>query len=293
MPKNAVAWVSGKGILKPTLVSIYSFLQNNSQDNHDIILFLDNNKDIELLKRHTDNLSWFNSNIEINLIDEYVLELVPNVGYLPWQTNIRLILPHILKKYDKLLYLDYDTITEKNISTIFQDFLNEPHNVVAGVRSSLSVVSDLNEIPNYINAGVLLIDIDKWLNENISQKAIDYILENPPREADQTAINVVLENKIEPLPPTYNYDSRYIPIHGTAKPHIRHYWGVWKPWHKYDPRSDKEHFVKWHQASGVGEISQYRNSHFLDFAEHMHKTLCDKRLFEMIYHRLKNIPHGP
>jgi lipopolysaccharide biosynthesis glycosyltransferase len=293
MSKNAVVWVSGKGILKPTLVSIFSFLQNNNQDNYNIIVFMDNNDDVELLKGHTDNLSWFNSNIEINLIDKYTLELVPDVGDWPWQANIRLILPHMLEKYEKVLYLDYDTVTEKNISTIFQDFLNESHNIIAGVRSKNTVVSDPTKIPHYINSGVLLIDIDKWLYHNISEKIINYLSENTPREADQTGINVVLENKIEPLPPTFNYDSRYTPIHGTAKPHIRHYRGVWKPWHKYYTKSDGEHFVKWHQASGVGEITQYRNSYFLDFAELMHKRLCDKRFFVKIYYRLKNLPHGP
>jgi lipopolysaccharide biosynthesis glycosyltransferase len=283
MSTSAVVWVSGKGILKPTLVSIFSFLQNNSQENHDVILFLDKKEDIELLKGLTYNLSWFNSNIEIYLIDESALESVPDVGYLPWQTNIRLILPHLLKKYKKVLYLDYDTITEKNISAIFQDFLNESHNIVAGVRSGPRVVSDLTKVPNNINAGVLLININEWLNEDISEKAINYVSKNAPREADNTAINVVLQHKIEWLPPSFNYDPRYNPLHGAARPHIRHYWGVWKPWHKYDTRGDGEHFVKYHQASGVGAISKYRNSFLLDTAEHAHKKLCNKAIFEYIY----------
>jgi len=286
MAKYAVAWVTEKRILKPTLVSIFSFLQNNSQDNYDVIIFLDNNEDIELLKGYTDNLHWFNSKIEIKLIDESTLELVPDVGYLPWQTNVRLILPLLLDEYDKLLYLDYDTITEKNVSTIFQDFLNESHSIVAGVRTNPRVVSSLNKIPNFVNAGVLLINIDEWLQEDISMKTIDYLLKYSPRQADNIAINVVLENRIEWLPPTFNYDPRYDPLHGEAMPHIRHYWGVWKPWHKYDTRGDKNHFVKYHQGSGVGTISKYRNSFFLDTVEYAHKKLCNKAIFENIYHRI-------
>jgi len=293
MSEYVVAWVTGRGILKPTLVSLFSFLQNNNQDDHDVILFLDNKEDIELLKGYTKKLHWYNSKIETKLIDESTREYVPDVGYLPWQTNVRLILPSLLEEYDKLLYLDYDTIVERNISTIFQDYLTESHNIVAGVRTGPRVVSDINKIPNYINAGVLLINIDEWVNKNVSTRTIDYLLENSPREADNTAINVVLENKIEWLPPTFNYDTRYDPLHGAAMPHIRHYWGVWKPWHKYDTRGDAEHFLKYHQASGVGKIPQYRNSFILDFAEYMHNKLCDKTVFENTYYRLKTMLNGP
>ena len=63
------------------------------------------------------------------------------------------------------------------------------------------------------NAGVLMIDREKWDQQKISEKAIDFLATNHKVAiyADQDALNAILVNNWLQVDPKYNLMKDYIP----------------------------------------------------------------------------------
>lgn len=73
-------------------------------------------------------------------------------------------------------------------------------------------IHGFSEGDEYFNAGVMLVDINKWSSGNIGDKTIDWISETDREKIiynDQDAINVVLKDEIKPVEPVWNMEARY------------------------------------------------------------------------------------
>lgn len=85
----------------------------------------------------------------------------------------------------------------------------------------------------YFNAGVMLIDLERWRAEQIETRALDYLRAAGSRVYfwDQEALNVALAGRWHPLSPVWNWS----PHAGDASvapgaPRILHFSGNLKPW---------------------------------------------------------------
>jgi lipopolysaccharide biosynthesis glycosyltransferase len=118
-----------------------------------------------------------------------------------------------LSKYNKILYLDADTIVRKNIDNIF---LTKFGNFdIAGVKEPFKTSNEYYHMGGpRINTGVMLIKTDKWINKNYTEKILRKFtsLYNSRLIADQPIINITVK-KIKILNPIYNwvdgYNDRY------------------------------------------------------------------------------------
>lgn len=117
-------------------------------------------------------------------------------------TYLRLFLQDILPNdIKKVLYLDADTIVLNSLEELFSIELNEKY--AAGVVDIISNITkyfyegDCKSTP-FINAGVLLINLEKWREINFSKLALDFIQEYPNKNflVDQNIINVICNEKI-------------------------------------------------------------------------------------------------
>lgn len=111
----------------------------------------------------------------------------------------RLSLPHLLPaSIDKVIYLDGDVIVRGDIGELWD--------IDLGDHLALAVAESTDTSGDYFNAGVLVMDIAGWRDQNIGEQALDY-LENH-RELcpfmDQDALNHVLGPAIGNLPPMWN-----------------------------------------------------------------------------------------
>lgn len=145
------------------------------------------------------------------------------------------ILPHNIKR---VLYLDCDIVVLKDLSDLFNTNLSEyqigcvPDPIV---RNDKHVDLSLSTDTIYFNAGVILIDLEKWRDNGTESVLSDYI----PRHEDvltfldQDALNAVFDGKYYSLERTYNTFSYLIvsPKLSKPTPHIIHYVGSLKPWH--------------------------------------------------------------
>ena len=115
----------------------------------------------------------------------------------------RLLLP-IMVNFERIIYLDGDTLTFKDLSEMFQlDFNNS---YVLGTLDYYSYGVDYLGIKSkkYINSGVLLINLEKIRNDKKYYDLIKITKKVRLTNDDQTAINYVLYPDIGFLRPKYN-----------------------------------------------------------------------------------------
>lgn len=141
-------------------------------------------------------------------------------------TYARLLAPSLLKGEQRAIYLDCDVLVKDDIRRLFDldlaghAFAAMPDYGVA--RWVLRSAKDKQYFDNltggrpveqYFNAGVLVIDLDEWRRQNISEQTVEVIKSGIHlRYADQCALNVVAAGQYQPLPERWNLFS----IHSSA-----------------------------------------------------------------------------
>ncbi len=159
-------------------------------------------------------------------------------------TYLRLLIPPlVLGRYKRLLYLDSDIfVGGSGIDRLFAiDMLNAP---VAAVRDNLQWRTPKRLVPEfkavglssipYFNAGVLLIDVERYLSEGILEKCLQLLATHPKilRRHDQSLLNLVLKGRWAELSPVWNWQytwsSRFFA--DLAEPRLIHFIGPRKPW---------------------------------------------------------------
>lgn len=186
-------------------------------------------------------------------------------------TYYRILIPQLLdKNIGKVIYLDSDMIICKDI---WQLWLQDIHSHAIGAVVDLQGEDRMDElkIPNtfsYFNAGLLIINLHYWRENNISDKVIAFIEENPDKLKywDQDALNAVLYDKCFYLPYQWNVQTNAYQVSGledsikvaVKEPFIVHYTTASKPWHisNKHPLKEKYHFFL--------EKTPYKNYSMLD-----------------------------
>lgn len=108
-----------------------------------------------------------------------------------------------LTKIDKLLYLDADTLVVGDLKDLF----DYDGTINAVFDNNLKSYIEKKKLTRYFNSGVLLFDIQKWIDNKIEDRIIDYCLTNDIfslRFPDQEILNFSANKYIEVLPFRYN-----------------------------------------------------------------------------------------
>jgi lipopolysaccharide biosynthesis glycosyltransferase len=173
------------------------------------------------------------------------LNIIPNSTHLT--AYYRLFLPYILpEEIKKILYLDCDIIVLKDLTELWKTTLNT-NEIVAAVQDKQAYTVDSNwggAIDNwkelgflagdkYFNSGVLLIDLKKWMEEDITNKVIKITVKNYKyvKWLDQYGLNVALEGKWKELKHKFNSYPLCSVDHSilhfvSTKPHLPDYKGT-------------------------------------------------------------------
>lgn len=110
---------------------------------------------------------------------------------------------------DKILYLDLDILVKDDLTSLFDIDLQE--NYIAGVERFGKSPISLEKIKQkgfdyseYINAGIMLMNLKKMREDNVLQK-LEELMPYFPDTIDQDIFNIVCKNKILLLDVKYNY----------------------------------------------------------------------------------------
>ena len=117
----------------------------------------------------------------------------------------RLSLQDILPNVNKIIYLDGDTLIFGDLQELIN--LDMKGNVIMGFIDDFpnSIKSFGLTNPTVICSGVLLIDLKGLRKYNYTKKIEDFISKNKNRlfQQDQTIVNVVMQDRLGPIPPKY------------------------------------------------------------------------------------------
>lgn len=159
----------------------------------------------------------------------------------------RLFFPQFLPPgIKKLLYLDTDLVVNGNLKDLYTKDLG--HFPVAAVPevNATECRPDLGITQKgvYFNSGVMLINLQEWRQQQVSEKALRFIRDFPEKIlfVDQDALNYVLNANYLPLEGKYNVIFQDVPANLSAARYrdfardkiIIHYTLQHKPW---DPLS--------------------------------------------------------
>ncbi|WP_181304117.1 glycosyltransferase family 8 protein [Rufibacter sp. XAAS-G3-1] len=191
----------------------------------------------------------------------------------PLNIYMRLFIAYFLPQHiEKIIYLDVDIIVQRDISILWEQELRG--NTVAAVQDHwVKIVSRWGGVDNYkefglqadtkyFNTGLLIIDLKKWRENNITAKVIKCIKSN--REyahfPDQYGLNVVLADTWLELNPLWNCFA----YQDGPEPFLIHFTGR-KPIYKsyYFKEEYKKTFykylklTKWSDFKPLGETRRY------------------------------------
>jgi lipopolysaccharide biosynthesis glycosyltransferase len=139
----------------------------------------------------------------------------------------RVSLPELVPAdVERLLYLDSDLIVMRDLSPLFEVPLDgNTIGAVQDVSQRDGTHLGLEENAGYFNSGVLLIDVHRWRERNVSKRVRERIEQGlPTRWADQCHLNAVLEADWLSIPALWNLQSLHLSAdiaHVPLTPEIR------------------------------------------------------------------------
>lgn len=213
--KIPIAFSTDDNYAMPVSVAIKSIVVSTKEIKHFLFVILFKNKlsikSKNLIKKAAD----INNN-EILFID--VKNRIKNaylpISHISESGYYRLALPELLSNYDKCLYLDGDIIAHNSIKDLLEIKLDDNDYIGAikceSVQNSVITVKNrhkkelgINSLKQYINSGVLLMNLKKMREVDLSKKMIK-LMENNYSIQDQDIFNVACFNHIKHLPLKYN-----------------------------------------------------------------------------------------
>ena len=169
--------------------------------------------------------SWDGFPVEVNWLTPPAADVwaLPVTASLPIATYYRLFLPELLDNVSKVLYLDPDILVRRSIHELWETDLGDCpiaaaqdlacpwihfRSVMENYQLAYRYLLRQDPIPNfqelglpasapYFNAGVMLMDLDRWRDERLSHQLLEFTSEHAANNvsADQYSLNACLWNR--------------------------------------------------------------------------------------------------
>lgn len=196
-------------------VSVQSLLNSNAGEQFEFYLVEDNVSEIN--KNKLKKIITKSGNHIHFIVKPDIRRLIGlEVKTLRWSDSAysRLFLREILVDYpnvEKLLYMDCDTLVVGKIRPLWEmdveDYLgaaclecmSNMHKKIIGAKKK----------DNYVNTGMMLLNVKRWVDENIEDVVIAFIqkLKGKTEYVDQGVINGTVSNRLKLVSPRYNLTS--------------------------------------------------------------------------------------
>ena len=175
----------------------------------------------------------------------------------------RLVIPNVLREQtNRVLYLDADILCVNKLDEMIAMDISKDIAVVvpdAPVTTQRRVAALDLPHAEYFNAGVLFINIENWLANDISAQTLDTLMNGTKemRFNDQDALNIVLNGRARYISPRWNYLYDLIHDLNVNKTAMRpvgkavfiHFAGAVKPWTEWSGHDARLLFRKYHAMS--------------------------------------------
>ncbi|BAY23462.1 glycosyl transferase family 8 [Calothrix sp. NIES-2100] len=200
----------------PLTVTVRSALANIKSHRQICLFILDGgisqankHKIIQSLATEKVDITWIK-------IDNTLFENLVLTRHLTVSSYYRLMITQVISQdLDKVIYLDTDMVVVGDLEELWNIDIGDNYALAVqddvelyiSMSDGLRNYQELGICPDekYFNSGLLVINLEKWRNENIGNKVIEYIRQN--REFvrnDQDGLNAVLAGKWRELHPRWN-----------------------------------------------------------------------------------------
>lgn len=217
-----------------------------------------NKEKITSLKNKFNNFS-----IEfIELDPEKCFENFSTSLHLSISTYNRLMIPVLKPNLNKILYLDVDVVVLGEIAELYNVDLENYALGAAWDKSRVLYNTDtkepleLSDNYKYFNAGILLMDVQKWRQEDIVKKLFEIQKKYADKilHVDETLLNKYFDGNYKIFDIAWNYTDYDVVNSPEVQPMIRHFCTPMKPWNsnyqmvgnKVTPLANFDDF--WHYA---------------------------------------------
>lgn len=258
--------------VKFTVVSLYSMIKNASKEYKYRVYVL--HTDItEETKKSVYALANDNFEIFFEDVSDYlysIAEKLPLRDYYSKTTYYRMFIAEMFPEYDKAIYIDSDTIVQGDISKMYHTDIREAY--VGACHEQAMVQTDefgtyAERVVgvsryNFFNAGVLLINCDKFRLKFVLDKFIQYLhTYNFVVTQDEDYLNLICKDHVYWLDQRWNtevYGNIDYPIEEAG---VIHYIMVNKPWHYTDCRYGDIFWSYARETSAYEDMLQMLNSY--------------------------------
>ena len=182
-------------------------------------------------------------NVEITFYDmsfyiDGIKEKLKSVMHFGLATYYRLFIQSLFPQYTKVLYLDCDIVVLKDVAELYSFDLGD--NMLAGAieqfilhtpeYSTYTKYAIGVDSSKYINAGILIMDLEKFRKERIEQKFVHLLVNYnfDLCDPDQAYLNFLCKDKILILPNGWNKTNYPVACEGDLN--IVHFALAEKPW---------------------------------------------------------------
>ena len=278
--------------VKYTIVSLHSMIKNASKEYNYKIYVLNTNISEDMRNRlsdlQNDNFEVIFTNVNSYL--DNLSEKLPIRHYYSKTTYYRLFIAEMFPEYDKVIYIDSDTIVQGDISKLYNTEIGDFY--MSGCREQAMEQVDVygtycEEVVGvsrhqFFNAGLMLINCKQFREKKVLDKFIFHLGEyNFIVTQDEDYLNLICKDHVYWLDQRwnteltdgllYNYDYR--------DANILHYIMVNKPWHYHQCRG-ADIFWSYAKETSVYDMLQNELNAYTDEERQRDKESADN-LYQM------------
>lgn len=197
-------------------IAVISLLENNENEFDNINIYIldddisDKNKSKikNLIKEFNCEITFIKTK-KLDELDINIMTLERNLNISSLTTYSRLFISNLLPKdIKKILYLDCDSLIVGSLKGFWDENIDDYYcaGILDCINTAIKEEFGFSKEDSYINAGVLLINLKKWREDNVEVKFLDFMAQNQHRfyQHDQGVINNVFKDKIKIVHPKYN-----------------------------------------------------------------------------------------
>lgn len=266
--KINIIFASDNHYIQHLATALTSLFENTAHSNKIVINIIDGGISKEnkiFLKQLVER---YDSILQFKKINNNILKGLVINGHITEATYYRILIPSLFgEDVTKAIYLDCDIIVCADIIDFWiQDIRSFALGAIRFYEFNGQALLGIPREASYFNAGVLLMNLEKWRENNISSKVLDFIAKYPERliSWDQDALNGVLYNDWVEIDMKWNLRSQlfeydYIKAGLPSEeefnelkrnPSIVHFTTASKPWHYLNNHPFKADYFYYLNKSG-------------------------------------------
>ena len=213
-----IALCTDENFSVPALVCITSVFENNKSERCNVYVLTDFLSP-DVRAKFSELAKVYGQSIDIFSIDKQRFKDLTVNERFPISMYYRFLLPEILTKESKVLYLDCDIIVRHSLRELYDTSLDGKALAAVVAQSCDDIVwtNQLKLKSPYFNSGVLLMNLNYWRQNDSFNKLVSWVATNPDKcmLPDQNALNSIFDGYVKYLDYTYNYQEAWFNIENT------------------------------------------------------------------------------